>query len=246
MAKKNSKPSNPGWISQTKGPKTPEELERARNARDSFRKLREALGLSQPVMAQKLGVSAALIQGIETGNRPVSKEVSALVQARFGVFRESVEGASNKPLTLLEDDVSPESVKRVLNDGTERFTETDFHEFTKPLIRLVKTAANAGMLRIFATSYKDMLNDLTAALGLEERLKAELERAATLRMTMKEIRETPALKRFDDPSKPDDAVGEITFRVPGYSETLFEEPRWISFWDRVVKHKRKSPSEKAE
>jgi putative transcriptional regulator len=65
------------------------------NARD-VRKTRELVGVSQPVFARMLGVSAALVRSWECGQRkpaPIARRLLDLIHANPSNWRELVEAA---------------------------------------------------------------------------------------------------------------------------------------------------------
>ena len=234
MAKKKQKntPQPLGGASQ------PDPQKPAR-ARAAFRKTREALGLSQQQLATELGTSVALIQGIESGNRPVSEEVSKKIQARLGVFRESVEGDSSEPLTLLHEPVSKDAVLRVTNDPNKELSETEISEYTKPLMKLIRAAVKDGKLLAFGKGYRDMLIELKENVRLGPTL-TELLRPM-VRMTRKQLRNAPGFKsEWDDPLKPDDEEVLIPVPTAVAGDNLFEEPKLIPDFDRGSKEQKKS------
>jgi len=242
-----TRPTVPKWIENSQEPRSPQEIRAAINARLAFRALRRALGLTQPEMAQKLGVSLAAVQGAESGWRPVSREMARLVQAKFGVFASSVTGFTSEPATLLREKVTPESVQRVFQNIPPVISKEEIAPFTKPLADLVQAAASEGCLRVFAATFDDMLSELKRALCLDDALGAILRSKnspqVVKKITRRDLREIPEVAAslaklgiVDDPSIPDDEVVIMTVPPKQKTEPWMPpsqyRPSWNDLYDK--------------
>lgn len=241
MPKKPISPKPPKWLERSRESKNKETVERAINARAAFRCLREQRRMNQADMAATLGVSLATVQGIESGYRPVSAEIAKRVQARCGVFAQSVMGFTKEPVTLLGERVSGESIDRVLTELRHELSDEDIAEFTKPLISLMKAAASRGLLLVLGASYRDALTELREVVELGDALHQELEPKASRVVTRKELREAPEFAKFlgiaDDPSRPDTEKIDVSSGVRSGSSQWFPKSRWLPDWNSVINRK---------
>jgi len=250
MAKKNRKPEPPKppkapkWIERSHEKRSSEDIATAIKARSAFRRLRRRLGLTQPELANELGISLASVQGIESGYRPVARDVARMAQARFGVFANSLTGFVEEPVTLLGEPVSKESVARVLARQPVTLTQEVLDAVVKPLEVLLRAAANSGKLLVFGIGYKDMIEDLTRALRLwtavEEYLGGKPRPiSSSSKFTWGQIRKSPELAEVlgitDDPRRTDDE--EINVKVetkPRRKKSWFPQSPWLPQWSDFV------------
>jgi transcriptional regulator with XRE-family HTH domain len=242
MSKKATKVALPKWIERSPE-RSQEEITRAINARAAFRALRELRQFSQPQMAKMLGVSLATVQGIESGYRPVTADVARRAQARFGVFAESLMGATKEPVTLLGEMVGESSTERAAYEVPQSVTEKEIADLTEPLVTLLRAAAKAGHLYPFGATYRDMLRELKEMLRItDEELNRELQGGAVqptkTRITRKQLRQSPPLAKAlgiaDDPTRPDDEEIEIEAKVKAEPPSWFPKSRCLPEWDQFL------------
>ena len=187
----------------------------------ALRKVREATGLTIGAFAKLVGVSAAYIQAVEIGQRPVSNELAEKIRDRTGAWPRSISENWVEPVDVNGSVYTAATYQHLTRSQPEPSNfEGLERELTDGLTILLKGAAGAGKSALAMSVIRDKLHEAATRIllldGVSEMVSHEWAAAGNL--TVGQLRNNPHLAKAvgfrDDPSRRDDAVIVLQHQSP--------------------------------
>lgn len=177
----------------------------------ALRKVREATGLTIGAFASLVGVSAAYIQAVEIGQRPVSNELAEKVRDRTGAWPRSISENWVDPVDVDGSVYTNATYQRLAGSQPESSNFEGLERaLTEGLTILLKGAASVGKSALAMSVIRDKLHEAATRILLLDGVGETLSHdwAAAGNLTVGQLRKNSKLAKMvgfrDDPSRGDD------------------------------------------
>lgn len=190
----------------------------------ALRQLREAVGLTQAEIADRLSLSKPYIQAVEQGTRQANRFLALKCMAIYGVWHECILDHWTEAVDLYGHPYTYATWEQYLALQPEHLSEERLKEAVQPFVDLFQAAAATGKLRVLGLSLIEHITDFHTIQGIGEGLKRVYRQRCSSKVieyTFGKLRADPTIARVldfvDDPRRNDE---EVAFRVePAINES---------------------------